>query len=288
MTGVTRRAVVAGGMAALALPGLATPGRALAQMGAALPPDWAARLSQGGWLRGVAPAGTVTLALDGVPLSLAADRGFLIGFDRDAPATSMLAMTDSAGAVNQVPLTVAPRAWQIERVDAPLRPPGVPDAEFLARRASERAQIDAARAQRTTAQGWRQTMLRPAPGRFSGRFGSQRIYRGQPGAYHGGLDMASPSGTPFVAPADGVVVLAAETPFTLEGRLLMLDHGMGLGSAFLHCSTHLVRVGERVARGQPIGTVGMTGRATGPHLHWALGWQVGTQLRRLDPLLFLA
>ncbi len=288
MTGVTRRAVVAGGMVALALPGLATPGRALAQMGAALPPDWAARLSQGGWLRGVAPAGTVALALDGVPLSLAADRRFLIGFDRDAPATSMLAMTDSAGVVNQVPLNVAPRAWQIERVDAPLRPPGVPDAEFLARRASERAQIDAARAQRTTAQGWRQTMLRPAPGRFSGRFGSQRIYRGQPGAYHGGLDMASPSGTPFVAPADGVVVLAAETPFTLEGRLLMLDHGMGLGSAFLHCSTHLVRVGERVARGQPIGTVGMTGRATGPHLHWALGWQVGTQLRRLDPLLFLA
>lgn len=288
MTGVTRRAVMAGGMAALALPGLATPLRALAQMGAALPPDWDARLSQGGWLRGVAPAGTVALALDGVPLSLAADRGFLIGFDRDAPATSMLAMTDSAGVMNQMPLNVAPRAWQIERVDAPLRPPGVPDAEFLARRASERAQIDAARAQRTTAEGWRQTMLRPAPGRFSGRFGSQRIYRGQPGAYHGGLDMASPSGTPFVAPADGVVVLAAETPFTLEGRLLMLDHGMGLGSAFLHCSTHLVRVGERVARGQPIGTVGMTGRATGPHLHWALGWQAGTQLRRLDPLLFLA
>jgi murein DD-endopeptidase MepM/ murein hydrolase activator NlpD len=88
------------------------------------------------------------------------------------------------------------------------------------------------RERRTEAQGWRQAMVRPAPGRFSGRFGSQRIYRGQPGAYHGGLDMASPAGTPFVAPADGVVVLAAPAPFTLEGRLLMLDHGMGLGSAF--------------------------------------------------------
>lgn len=287
MTGLTRRAVVAGGMAVLALPGLATPVRALAQVGAALPPDWAARLSQGGWLRGVAPAGAAALALDGVPLPLASDRGFLIGFDRDAPATSMLAITDGAGAVSQVPLSVAPRDWQIERVDAPLRPPGVPDAEFLARRATERAQIDAARAQRTTAQGWRQAMVRPAPGRFSGRFGAQRIYRGQPGAYHGGLDMASPTGTPFVAPADGVVVLAAEAPFTLEGRLLMLDHGMGLGSAFLHCSSHLVGMGEAVSRGQPLGTVGMTGRATGPHLHWALAWQMGTVMRRLDPLLFL-
>jgi murein DD-endopeptidase MepM/ murein hydrolase activator NlpD len=83
-------------------------------------------------------------------------------------------------------------------------------------------------------------------------------------------------------------VLAAPAPFTLEGRLLMLDHGMGLGSAFLHCSTHLVREGDTVAQGQPIGTVGMTGRATGPHLHWALAWQVGDRLRRLDPLLFLA
>ncbi|KPF54187.1 peptidase [Novosphingobium sp. AAP1] len=287
MTGLTRRAVMAGGMAALALPGLASPLRALAQASAALPPDWAARLSQGGWVRGVAPAGAAALALDGVPLPLASDRGFLIGFDRDAPATSMLAIADSAGTVTQLPLSVAPRDWQIERVDAPLRPPGVPDAEFLARRATERAQIDAARAQRTTAQGWRQTMVRPAPGRFSGRFGAQRIYRGQPGAYHGGLDMASPTGTLFVAPADGVVVLAAEAPFTLEGRLLMLDHGMGLGSAFLHCSAHLVRVGDSVSRGQPIGTVGMTGRATGPHLHWALAWQMGTVMRRLDPLLFL-
>ncbi|WP_062783272.1 M23 family metallopeptidase [Novosphingobium capsulatum] len=287
MTGFTRRAVMAGGMAALALPGLASPLRGLAQASVSLPPDWTARLSQGGWLRGVAPAGAAALALDGVPLPLASDRGFLIGFDRDAPATSMLTITDSAGAVSQVPLSVAPRDWQIERVDAPLRPPGVPDAEFLARRATERAQIDAARAQRTTAQGWRQAMVQPAPGRFSGRFGAQRIYRGQPGAYHGGLDMASPTGTPFVAPADGVVVLAAEAPFTLEGRLLMLDHGMGLGSAFLHCSSHLVRVGEAVSRGQPLGTVGMTGRATGPHLHWALAWQMGTVMRRLDPLLFL-
>ena len=100
-------------------------------------------------------------------------------------------------------------------------------------------------------------------------FGSQRIYRGTPGAYHSGTDIATgESGTPFVAPADGVVILAADSPFTLEGNLLMIDHGMGLNSAFLHCSEILVQEGERVRQGQVIGRIGMTGRATGPHLHY--------------------
>lgn len=283
MPGLTRRAIMAGGLGVLALPRAG-----LAQQADAQGPRWPARLSQGGWLRGQAPTGVVAVELDGTPLPLAEDRQFFVGFDRDAPAQAIVTLIDAGGRRTTVPFAITPRAWQIERVDAPLRPPGVPDAEFLARRTQERAQIDAARARRTSAQGWRQAMVRPAPGRFSGRFGSQRVYRGQPGAYHGGLDMASPAGTPFVAPADGVVVLAAQVPFSLEGRLLMLDHGMGLGSAFLHCSTHLVREGDEVALGQPIGTVGMTGRATGPHLHWALAWQAGSLLRRLDPLLFLA
>jgi murein DD-endopeptidase MepM/ murein hydrolase activator NlpD len=79
-----------------------------------------------------------------------------------------------------------------------------------------------------------------------------------------------------------VVILAAQSPFTLEGNLLMIAHGMGLNSAFLHCSQLLVHEGERVRQGQVIGRVGMTGRATGPHLHWSIKWRDS----RLDPLLF--
>ena len=90
------------------------------------------------------------------------------------------------------------------------------------------------------------------------------------------------SGTPFVAPADGVVILAAQSPFTLEGNLLMIDHGNGLNSAFLHCSQLLVKEGDEVRQGQLIGRLGMTGRATGPHLHWSMKW--GSS--RLDPMLF--
>jgi murein DD-endopeptidase MepM/ murein hydrolase activator NlpD len=105
--------------------------------------------------------------------------------------------------------------------------------------------------------------------------------RCEPGSYHSGIDIARPTGTPVVAPADGVVILAADHPFTLEGNLLMIDHGHGLNSAFLHLSRIDVRVGDHVRQGDPIGAVGATGRATGPHLHWSLRWRD----TRLDPLL---
>ncbi|MGB3803799.1 MAG: M23 family metallopeptidase, partial [Sphingopyxis granuli] len=141
------------------------------------------------------------------------------------------------------------------------------------------AQIRAARAVQADSDGWRQTFRWPATGRLSGFFGSQRVYQGKPGSYHSGTDVAVPAGTPFRAPADGVVVLAAAVPFTLEGHLLIVDHGMGLNSAFLHCQRLDVAVGDRVAQGQVLGTVGRTGRATGPHLHWGLMWRGA----RLDP-----
>lgn len=153
---------------------------------------------------------------------------------------------------------------------------------FLALRKPELAQIAAARRLNTDARGWRQRFIWPAMGRISGLFGSQRVYQGQPGAYHGGVDVAGATGTPVVAPADGVVILAAAAkPFTLEGHLLMIDHGHGLNSAFLHLSRIDVKPGETVTQGQRIGAIGATGRATGPHLHWGMKWNDA----RIDPLL---
>ena len=112
-------------------------------------------------------------------------------------------------------------------------------------------------------------------------FGNQRVYNGSPGSYHSGMDIAAPKGTHYVAPADGVVTLAVARPFSLEGNLLMIDHGMGLNSAFLHSTKILVKEGQLVKRGQPIGTVGSTGSATGPHLHWSMKWNKA----RIDPIL---
>jgi len=234
---------------------------------------------QGGILMGEADARTTALSLDGKPVDLAPDGVFLIGFDRDAPASALL-IEEGEGWRAEHPIVVAPRAWRIERVDAPYRA-GRTDAEFASLRPAEVAQIAAARRIHTDAGGWRQAFRWPATGRQSGWFGSQRVYQGKPGSYHSGADVAVPTGTPIVAPADGVVILAADRPFTLEGNLLMLDHGAGLSSAFLHLSRIDVRPGDRVRAGQPIALSGATGRATGPHLHWGLQWRGA----KLDPLL---
>ena len=235
---------------------------------------------QGGVLRGRAPPGTVALALDGAAVEIAPDRSFLIAFDRDATGTRRLVARAADGREAGVPLAVAPRAWRIERLST-LRKVPVPSADFQRRRPTELARIAAARASVSGASGWRQRFVWPATGRISGLFGSQRIYRGEPGSYHSGVDVAKPTGAPVVAPADGVVILAADVPFTLEGNLLMIDHGAGLNSAFLHLSRIDVAPGQHVRQGERIGAVGATGRATGPHLHWAMKWRDA----RIDPML---
>ena len=241
---------------------------------------WTGTLSQGGLILGTTPDGARTVTLNGKPISLSPDGRFIAGFDRDAgPQATLIATLADGRSVTQS-LTIAPRAWRIERLDTLPKFPA-PDPVFVQLRPPELAQIVAARARATDAQGWRQSFAWPATGRISGLFGAQRVYKGEPGSYHSGTDVAVPTGTIVRAPADGVVILAADHPFTLEGNLLMLDHGMGLNSAFLHLSRIDVKPGDHVRQGQPIGAVGMTGRATGPHLHWALRWRDA----KLDPML---
>ena len=258
---------------------------------APLPPPKSARqeaftysgeLTQGGWIRGQAPAGTVSARLGDTPLTLDPSGRFFAAFDRDAGASATLSAQLADGRTVASALAVSARAWDIEHVDVPLTV-GKTTEEFLAQRKPELAQIAAARAVQSAADGWTERFIWPAKGRISGKFGAQRIYQGGvAGAYHSGIDIAAGAGAPIFAPADGVVVLAAEQPFSLEGHLLMVDHGGGLNSAFLHCSRLAVKVGDVVRQGQLIAYVGMTGRATGPHLHWSLMWRGA----RLDPLLF--
>lgn len=227
--------------------------------------------AQGGLLRGQITPASATLTLDGAPVPVAADGRFIIGFDRDAPAQAMLAASNAQG-IAQQPVTVTARSWNIQTINAPARGAARSDADFAARRPAELAQMAAARRTVVTSEGWRQNFIWPVTGRISGVFGSQRVYRGEPGNFHNGVDVAVPTGTPYVAPADGVVILAASEAFTLEGYLLMIDHGHGLSSVFLHSSRLDVRTGDVVRQGQVLGAVGATGRTTGPHLHWAMRW----------------
>lgn len=230
-----------------------------------------------------APAGSTAVTLDGVDLPLADDGYFLLASDRDAPARATLRAERGREPPIEAALTIAPGKWRIEHVNVPYRGSATGSADFARRRPGELDQINIARSRSAVSGGWRQDFIWPVRGRLAGLFGSQRIFQGKPGSYHSGLDIAAPGGTPFVAPADGVVMLAAAEPFTLEGNLLIVDHGMGLTSAFLHAARLDVAVGQVVRQGQPLGTVGATGRATGPHLHWGMRWRAA----RLDPLPLL-
>lgn len=235
--------------------------------------------AQGALLRGTAPPGSVSMDLNGRTVPLAPDGRFVIGLDRDAGPTAVLTARLGDGSEIRLPLGVAPRAWRIQYINLP-RPTGGPTPEYARLREGELVRIGQARAQGSASIGWSQRFILPARGRVSGVFGSQRVYRGGvPAAYHSGVDIAAGAGAIVSAPADGVVTLAPPPSLSLEGNLVILDHGQGLTSAFLHLSRASVQVGDRVRQGQEIGRVGATGRATGPHLHWSLVWNGA----RLDP-----
>lgn len=241
------------------------------------------QMTQGGWIRGVAPTGAVSATLGDQALVLDEDGHFFAAFDRDSLGVIEIAAELADGSTISAPLTISPRDWNIEHVNIARRAGGA-SASFMERRQPELDAIWDARTAEAPGTGWSEDFIWPVTGRISGRFGSQRVYRGEPGSYHSGLDIATgSSGTPFVAPAAGVVTLATTRPFSLEGYLLIIDHGQGLNSAFLHMSEISVSEGDVVAQGQQIGRIGSSGRATGPHLHWSIKWHNS----RLDPLLFI-
>ena len=233
---------------------------------------------QGAVVRTRLPRPGHDLTLDGKPVPIAGDGAFMIGIDRDAAATATLAWTTDDGRPARWPITVTAQAWDTDVLPARLSMPGPPNPEYDARRERELGAVKAARAETSPLPFWRSRFIRPVPGRISTNFGAQRIYGDRPAAPHGGMDIAAPTGTPILSPAPAIVRLAAG-PFALEGNLVILDHGLGLYSVMMHLSRIDVRAGQIVAQGEPIGRVGATGRATGPHLHWGITW-LGV---RVDP-----
>ena len=235
-------------------------------------------LQQGSLVVGLAPAGTISLLLDGSPVPVDGDGRFVLGFDRDHQGSATLSAQLRDGGTVSRTFSVLPRVWKVQHVNIARRPGGA-TAEYLRLRERELARISAARAVNAQTGGWRQRFIWPSRGRISGVFGSQRVYSGEPASFHTGVDVAPGAGAPVVAPADGVVVLAGPPMFSLEGNLVIIDHGMGLNSAFLHLGRVHVREGQSVRQGQLIGAVGASGRATGPHLHWSMKWRDA----RIDP-----
>jgi murein DD-endopeptidase MepM/ murein hydrolase activator NlpD len=213
---------------------------------------------------------------------VAADGRFVIGFDRDETGERTLRVREPDGAESTLTLAVAPREYAIERVDG-LPPETVtPDPAALERIQKEAELVAAARARRDPRTDYADGFAWPAGGRISGVFGSQRILNGEPRRPHYGLDIAAPTGSPVFAPADGIVTLAHPDLY-FSGGTIVLDHGQGLSSSFLHLSRTRVEAGTAVRKGDLIGEIGATGRASGPHLDWRMNWLD----RKVDPRLLL-
>ena len=252
---------------------------ALSPAQAAVPAALPRTVSQGQLVILQLPAGS-TARLNGVPLHVGADGRAVFGAGRDEAGPLLLTLSNGHHASHTVRISVTPRDWPIERVNGVPPKTVNPPPAIAARITREQAEVTAARTRDDTREDFLRGFVWPVHGRVSGRFGNQRIYNGEPRAPHSGMDIAVPVGTPVRAPASGVVTFAAPALY-LTGGTVLIDHGFGLSSNFLHLSALKVRVGERVRQGQVIALSGMTGRATGPHLHWGFNW-FGT---RLDPLL---
>jgi murein DD-endopeptidase MepM/ murein hydrolase activator NlpD len=224
--------------------------------------------TQGGLAFGRTDAGS-KVALDKEPIRVARDGRFLLGFSRDHPAQSTLTVSNANGRAESRKLAIAPRTYDIQRIDGLPQEKVEPSAEDLKRIQAEQQRINAARARFTDLPHAFEAFDWPAVGPISGVYGSQRILNGQPRRPHFGVDVAAPLGTPLKAPAGGTISLAAADLF-FTGGTIMIDHGCGLTSIFAHMQSVAAKEGDRVAQGAVVGTLGATGRVTGPHLHWGI------------------
>lgn len=208
---------------------------------------------------------------------------FVFGLAPDASAKFTLELIHPQGAVEQFSYEVKQRTYKVQHVNGVEQKHVTPPADLTARIQREAELAREARLQDDPRTDFLQDFIWPLSGPITGVYGSRRVYNGTPRSPHYGLDIAAPTGTKVVAPAGGMVTLAEKDLF-YSGGTLILDHGHGLSSTFIHLSKVLVVVGERVEQGQAIAEVGATGRVTGPHLDWRMNWFDV----RLDPALLMS
>ena len=236
---------------------------------------------QGGLVQGLTTPGAV-VSVDGKQVRVSDDGVFVLGFGRNDIEPVVIEVLHSDGSIERRRIEIHAREYSIQRIDG-LPPKQVtPDEAVLARIKYEADLARAARRIDTGRTDFLTGFVWPARGRISGVYGSQRILNGEPRRPHFGVDIAAPTGTQVIAPADGVISLVHDDMY-FSGGTLFIDHGHGLASTFLHLSRILVVEGDAVKRGQPIAEIGASGRATGPHLDWRMSWFQ----KRIDPQLLV-
>ncbi|PHS77135.1 MAG: peptidase M24 [Robiginitomaculum sp.] len=223
-----------------------------------------------------------SVEIGGVKVKADSEGQVIIGFDRDAPAFENINVVTPEGMSTSIQIPIKPREYVVSRID------GLPPSQVSTFTEKQLVRIRASSARKKTGFASREQTLWFKDGfdyplkQFTktSPFGAQRILNGVTKKPHYGVDIAAPVGTPIYAPADGVISMADDDLY-FEGAMVLIDHGQGLISMYLHMNTIDVKPGQEVKRGEKIGEVGSKGRSTGPHLCWRLKWRN----RHLDPEL---
>ena len=243
-------------------------------------PKFVGTFEQGGLVLGQLAEGE-TVSYKGKSLKINNKNQFLLGFGRNESSKVEITVHDQLGQRNIV-LNIAARDYAIQKIEGVPQKTVNPSKEHLNRIQQDAASVRQARRLISNQDDFTAGFIEPSSGPITGVYGSQRFYNGVPKSPHYGIDYAAPTGAPVIAPAGGIITLVHNDMF-YSGGTLILDHGHGLSSTFLHLSQILVAQGQRVTPGMVIAKIGASGRATGPHLDWRMNWLD----QRIDPQLVL-
>lgn len=243
--------------------------------------EFSGEVSQGGLIVGkTEPENKVTL--NGNTIKVAESGHFAFGYGRDETQPQKLIITNNKGLETVKWLTPKAREYKIQRIEGIKKSIMNPNPKAVARAKKDSAQVRAARATDSDLTYFSTGFIAPIEGIVTGVYGSQRVYNGVPKTPHFGIDYAGKKGDPVKAPASGTIILNVPDMF-YSGGTMIIDHGHGITSTFLHLSDSYVKVGDKVKQGDVVAAVGSTGRSTGPHLDWRVNWFQ----TRLDPALAL-
>ncbi|MCK5894519.1 MAG: M23 family metallopeptidase [Endozoicomonadaceae bacterium] len=232
--------------------------------------DDVVQLTQGGLYRGRVALNSEVYYQD-KKVRVTPDGEFILGFGRDAELNQQYTVISRDGRKYYKRLTLKAREYDVQRIKGIAKKYIAPSKEDQERARRENELIGKARESNSNQMAFLSDFIWPLVGPVTGVYGSQRVFNGVPGRPHYGVDVAAATGTPVSAPADGRVVLYHPDMY-FSGGTMIIDHGYGVTSAFLHLSQSLVKEGDFVKQGQPVAKVGATGRVTGAHLDWRINW----------------
>ena len=222
-----------------------------------------------------------SMTADGEPLMVTKDGFAVIGFHRDDTDKIVLESFSNGAPAKSLSIIPDQRHYKEQRINGLPKKMVTPPEDVLARIKRDRDVVGKARMHKTTIPAFLDAFDWPVHGIITGVYGSRRILNNEPRAPHYGIDIAAPTGTSVMAPQSGVIRMVEDLYYT--GWTIIIDHGHGISSTFLHLDKTTVNVGDTIQKGDVIGTVGSTGRSTGPHLDWRVNWFS----KRLDPSLLV-